>query len=52
MGATPITMAVTDAHVDHANRILTTPAYMCDTGPHGVFTGVGKMVDALAALLR
>lgn len=52
MGATPITKAVTEAYVDEANRILTTPAYMCDTGPHGVFTGVGKMIDALAAMLR
>lgn len=52
MGATPITKAVTEAYVDEAHRILTTPAYMCDTGPHGVFTGVGKMIDALSAMLR
>lgn len=52
MGATPITKAVTEAYVDETRRILTTPAYMCDTGPHGVFTGVGKMIDALAAMVR
>lgn len=51
MGATPVTKAVTEAHVDHANRILTTPAYMCDTGPHGVFVGVGHMIDGLASML-
>lgn len=52
MGATHVAKGVTEAHVDHAHRIITTPAYMCDTGPHGVFTGIGKMIDALAAMVR
>ncbi|MBY0112789.1 MAG: isoprenoid biosynthesis glyoxalase ElbB [Phycisphaerales bacterium] len=52
MDASHIAKAVTEAHVDETRRIITTPAYMCDTGPHGVFVGIGKMIDALAVMVR
>ncbi|MGH7244204.1 MAG: isoprenoid biosynthesis glyoxalase ElbB [Phycisphaerales bacterium] len=52
MGARNEPKDVTQAHVDRANRIASTPAYMCDTGPNGVFTGIGAMVDELANLLK
>lgn len=51
MGAKNIDKDVTQAHVDAKNRIVTTPAYMCDTGPWGVYQGVGAMIDELAAML-
>ncbi len=51
MGAKNVVKTVTQAHVDVRNRIVTTPAYMCDTGPWGVFQGVGAMVDELSAML-
>lgn len=51
MGAKNIVKDVTQAHVDAKNRIVTTPAYMCDTGPWGVYQGVGVMIDQLAAML-
>ena len=38
--------------VDSVQRVITTPAYMDDDAtPHGVFTGIGAMIDALAAML-
>lgn len=51
MGATNVVKDVTQAHVDAKNRIVTTPAYMCDTGPWGVFQGVGAMIDELSRML-
>lgn len=38
--------------VDAAQRVITTPAYMDDDAtPHGVFAGIGAMIDALAGML-
>lgn len=45
MGSTNAARPVTEAVVDEANRIITTPAYMCEAGPWGVFTGIGRMID-------
>jgi enhancing lycopene biosynthesis protein 2 len=50
MGATHVGRAVTDAFVDEANRLVTTPAYMCDATPFEVFTGIGKLVDEVVRL--
>lgn len=50
MGSRNIDRPVTDAHVDEANRVITTPAYMCDASPHEVFIGIGKMIDAMVAM--
>lgn len=52
MGATNVAKAVTEAVVDEANRIATTPAYMCDASIHDVFVGIGKMIDATVAMIR
>lgn len=51
MGAKHTPKSVTQAHVDPIAKIVSTPAYMCDTGPHGVFLGIGCMIDELAKLL-
>lgn len=47
MGSKNLARPVTEAVVDTGNRLVTTPAYMCDTGPYGVFTGIGRMIDEL-----
>ncbi|MBK9188821.1 MAG: isoprenoid biosynthesis glyoxalase ElbB [Phycisphaerales bacterium] len=52
MGATNVALGATHSHTDAANKVITTPAYMCDASPHEVFTGIGKMIDAMAAMLR
>ncbi|MBX3388673.1 MAG: isoprenoid biosynthesis glyoxalase ElbB [Phycisphaeraceae bacterium] len=52
MGARHAPKEVTQAHVDPENKIVTTPAYMCDTGPNGVFIGIGAMIDEVARLLE
>ncbi|MBX3316146.1 MAG: isoprenoid biosynthesis glyoxalase ElbB [Phycisphaeraceae bacterium] len=52
MGATNVPTPATDAVVDEANQIVSTPAYMCDASIHEVYTGIGKMIDAVVALAR
>ncbi|MCC6676281.1 MAG: isoprenoid biosynthesis glyoxalase ElbB [Phycisphaerales bacterium] len=50
MGSTNVEKPVREAFTDARNRIVTTPAYMCDAGPHEVFEGIGKMIDQTLAL--
>jgi len=52
MGSTSSPRTVTEAVVDKANLIVSTPAYMCEAKPHQVFDGVGAMVGGLIALLH
>ncbi|XP_035378969.1 glutamine amidotransferase-like class 1 domain-containing protein 3A, mitochondrial [Electrophorus electricus] len=35
---------VTEAHVDMKNKVVTSPAFMCDTKLHLIFDGIGAMV--------
>lgn len=51
MGSRNQTHRVTEACIDAANRVVSTPAYMCDARPHEVFAGVGAMTDALVAMI-
>lgn len=37
--------------IDEANRIVTTPAFMCDTKVHEIHDGVGEMVKAVLKML-
>jgi enhancing lycopene biosynthesis protein 2 len=50
MGAVHVAKPVTEALVDANNRIVTTPAYMCDATPFEVFTGIGRLVDEVVRL--
>lgn len=50
MGSRNVEKPVREAYVDTQNRLVTTPAYMCDAGPYDVFEGIGKMVDQVVAL--
>jgi enhancing lycopene biosynthesis protein 2 len=52
MGATHVPRSVTESYTDEANRVVTTPAYMCDAKPHEIFEGIGKMVDAVVAMAK
>jgi enhancing lycopene biosynthesis protein 2 len=46
MGSTNIPKAVTEAFVDEANRLATSPAYMYgDATPWEVFQGIGEMIE-------
>ncbi len=47
MGANVVAKNALDAVVDSENRLVTTPAYMCDATAWEVFQGIGKMVDAV-----
>lgn len=52
MGAHNVPKLVTQAIVDEANRLVTTPAYMHDANPHEVFVGIGQMIDGLVSMVR
>lgn len=51
MGAVHAECAATEIVVDERNRLVSTPAYMLATNPAEVFTGVGKLVDALIGMI-
>ncbi|TRY97238.1 hypothetical protein DNTS_013724 [Danionella cerebrum] len=38
------------AHVDPKNKVVTTPAFMCDTKLHLIFDGIGAMVNDVLKL--
>lgn len=52
MGATHVATKVTEAHVDVANNLVTSPAYMFHATPWEVYQGIGTMVDRFAGLLK
>lgn len=53
MGSTSVPRAVTEAHVDPANRLATTPAYMDDAAtPWQVHEGIGRMVEETLRLAK
>lgn len=51
MGCTHEDRAVTEAAVDEAHKIVTTPAYMLGPGPAAVFEGIRKLVDQVLRLI-
>ncbi|XP_076857762.1 glutamine amidotransferase-like class 1 domain-containing protein 3, mitochondrial [Brachyhypopomus gauderio] len=44
LGAKHKVKEVTEAHVDVKNKVVTSPAFMCDTKLHLIFDGIGAMV--------
>lgn len=42
LGADHVNCNVTDFVSDRESKIISTPAYMCDAGPHEVFEGIQK----------
>uniref|UniRef100_A0A8C6AL79 DJ-1/PfpI domain-containing protein n=1 Tax=Monodon monoceros TaxID=40151 RepID=A0A8C6AL79_MONMO len=47
LGAKHCVTGVTEAHVDQKNKVVTTPAFMCDTAFHHIHDGVGAMAFSL-----
>ncbi|XP_062982632.1 glutamine amidotransferase-like class 1 domain-containing protein 3, mitochondrial [Elgaria multicarinata webbii] len=41
---------VTEAHVDTKHKVVTTPAFMCETELHHIFDGIGAMVKNVLKL--
>ncbi|GAB1610221.1 glutamine amidotransferase-like class 1 domain-containing protein 3A, mitochondrial isoform X1 [Argonauta hians] len=52
LGAKHINKEVTEAHIDLNNRIVTSPAFMCETSVHEVFDGIGEMVEGVLRLVN
>jgi len=51
LGATHVPKDSADAaHVDCKNKVVTAPAYMCETAVHEIFDGIGKMVGEVLKL--
>lgn len=50
LGAKHTVKDVTEAHVDRKNKVVTTPAFMCDTKLHLIFDGIGAMVKNVLKL--
>ena len=49
-GGTHINKGIDGVHVDHANKVVTSPAYMYDGLPHEIFDNVGQMIDEVVKL--
>lgn len=39
-----------EAHVDQKNKVVTTPAFMCETALHHIHDGIGAMVKKVLEL--
>ncbi|KAM8820229.1 glutamine amidotransferase-like class 1 domain-containing protein 3, mitochondrial [Eudromia elegans] len=50
MGGKHCVKEVTEAHVDAKNKVVTTPAFMCETELHDIFDGIGAMVKNVLKL--
>ncbi|KAA0715653.1 ES1 protein -like protein, mitochondrial [Triplophysa tibetana] len=50
LGAKHTVKEVTEAHVDQKNKVVTTPAFMCETKLHLIFDGIGAMVKDVLKL--
>ncbi|XP_076975249.1 glutamine amidotransferase-like class 1 domain-containing protein 3, mitochondrial [Tamandua tetradactyla] len=50
LGAKHCAREVTEAHVDQKNRVVTTPAFMCETALHHIHDGIGAMVRKVLEL--
>jgi len=46
-GAVHVEKNVTECHVDKAMKVITTPAFMCETAVHEVSDGIGVLVTAM-----
>lgn len=51
MGAKHVKANVTESVVDLENKIVTTPAFMCETELHEIFDGIGDMIHNLLRLV-
>ena len=38
--------------MDHKNKVISTPAYMCNTDLHEIFDGIGAMIKSLMKLAK
>ncbi|PVD30911.1 hypothetical protein C0Q70_10186 [Pomacea canaliculata] len=50
MKAKHVKKDVTECHVDAMNKIVTTPAFMCNTAIHKIFDGIGVLVNTVLKL--
>lgn len=44
--------SVHEAHVDQKNKVVSTPAFMCETALHHIHDGIGAMVTQVLELAR
>merc|ERR1712226_38927 len=51
LGAKHENKEVSEIHVDEVNKIVTTPAFMCETKLHEIHDGIGEMVKKVLSLI-
>lgn len=52
LGATHVNREPHQSHMDVENKIVTAPAYMCNTGLHHIFDGIGDMIAGVLKLVK
>jgi len=52
MGAKHVNKDVDEVHIDEKNKIVTSPAFMCETKIHHIHDGIGKMIHAVLSLIK
>lgn len=50
LSLTIVLFGIHEAHVDEENKIVTAPAFMCETKVHEIFDSVGSMVNGVLKL--
>ena len=41
-----------EAHIDEKNKVVSTPAYMCETALHEIFDGIGIMISNVLKMAK
>ncbi len=41
-----------EAHIDKANKVVTTPAFMCETAVHEIYDGIGQMISNVISMAK
>ncbi|XP_076439421.1 ES1 protein homolog, mitochondrial-like [Babylonia areolata] len=52
MGSKHVKKDVTECHVDSKNKIVTTPAFMCETDVYKIFDGISLMVKEVIKMTK
>ncbi|XP_066988922.1 glutamine amidotransferase-like class 1 domain-containing protein 3, mitochondrial [Macrobrachium rosenbergii] len=52
LGATAVEKAVNEVHIDEANQVVTSPAFMYEGQFHEIHDGVAKAINALLGLVK
>ena len=52
LGSFSLTSFMYEVHVDVKNKVVSTPAYMCNTDLHHIFDGMGALIKRVVELAK